>query len=318
MAQVVNKLEFNMVVQDKQEVVLDEKKDKKKEENLEAHPNADGDGPPLTKKLKLDNLPSSSLDSPSKQVSEILRTPGKIRTADVPVTPDQNQLAQDEQLAQDDKLAQDNPLAEDVEHLAPMIKVQFSKGTVNNVDFLGLDGQTAWNWNDLREYFFLVLGHQIVQVRAATDCSLDILLNHMLSKFDILLLDPQITFEGKARDLVDNLFQFPEKSLFIITDGTLPDHLLSHSGRLWQCLDCGKAVTTKPHLSKTKGRCPGQHRNILFNDLLKPTLGTKIDRHSLPWACPEGHGGAEPLVQLHEVQHANVPLVVQQTPKAPR
>ena len=54
MAQVVNKLEFNMVVQDKQEVVLDEKKDKKKEENLEAHPNADGDGPPLTKKLKLD------------------------------------------------------------------------------------------------------------------------------------------------------------------------------------------------------------------------------------------------------------------------
>ena len=71
-----------------------------------------------------------------------------------------------------------------------------------------------------------------------------------------------LNFKGKAQPGEDLLSSYPQKSLFLMSKGPLPDQFKNHQGKLWQCSGkCGKAQDLRRNIFKDK-KCNHQ---ILFD-----------------------------------------------------
>jgi hypothetical protein len=118
------------------------------------------------------------------------------------------------------------------------------------------------------------------------------------------MVNPILTYKGQMVDPPALLSQYDDKALFLLVDGHVPHQVTDHSGKIWQCLDCGMAVNDKCKLAadvkKNKNKCPSKHANILFPGVFPTTWGRNLDRHQKVWGCPDGHGRVEPLVLIQE------------------
>ena len=64
-----------------------------------------------------------------------------------------------------------------------------------------------------------------------------------------------ITFKGKIETGQDWLSSYPEKSLFLLSKGPLPEQFKNHKGLLWQCTrKCGKAQNRRDNIIDKKCR----------------------------------------------------------------
>ncbi len=73
-----------------------------------------------------------------------------------------------------------------------------------------------------------------------------------------------ITFKGKDQTGLDLLSTYPEKSLFLMSNGPLPDKYKNHQGKLWQCSGkCGKAQGRRDNISSDK-KC--KHKMLFDRD----------------------------------------------------
>ena len=172
-----------------------------------------------------------------------------------------------------------------------------SQGSLQHVFYVGSEGQTAWNRELLTNYFVLAPPHPAVCFRVDGDCSLDILVNHIMGYFKLEdMLAANLLFKGQNINMLDRVSLYPDEALFILMNGSVvPEEILGHLGKLWQCVaGCGASVNDLDHLRRKK-TC--QHQ-FMFEGLIPKTWGKKQDRPDRlrPWGCPVGHGGAQPVV----------------------
>lgn len=99
-----------------------------------------------------------------------------------------------------------------------------------------------------KSYFFLLPGDKPVQLRTSCDCTMDVVLQTFL--IPTYNLHPVVTYRGVLVEPHLLLSQFEDKALFILVDGPVPDYLLGHQGKLWQCLDCGMATNDNQNLPR--------------------------------------------------------------------
>ena len=87
-----------------------------------------------------------------------------------------------------------------------------------------------------------------------------------------------LTFKGEVQTGIDLLSTYPEKSLFLMSNGPLPDKYKNHQGKLWQCTGrCDKGQDLRYNVSRDK-KCKHQ---ILFDTDQPKSMGekTKRDKH---------------------------------------
>jgi hypothetical protein len=282
-----------------------------------------GEGqPPKKMKINLDLLAKElnqqmkhTLDSPSKRSSVITATPKKNR---IQVANQNTPTVHDQQHGGDDVHAG----GDDVQAAVPVV---FTAGSIKNVFFMGLYGQTAWDRTLLKSYFFLVVppGDRPVQLRTSCDCTVaEVIQAFLIPTYNLAMINPILTFQGQVVEPNHLLSQYENKALFLLVDGQfghVPELPIAHQGKVWQCLDCGMATNDKCKFAqdskKFPGKCPSNHSNIMFPGIFQATWGRNLDRWPSPWGCPPGHGGVEPLVTIQEVpqfphhEPGNVPLV---------
>ena len=64
-----------------------------------------------------------------------------------------------------------------------------------------------------------------------------------------------LNFKGEAQTGQDLLSTYPQKSLFLLSKGRLPEELKNHQGKLWQCIGkCGKAQDRRDNIKDKKCR----------------------------------------------------------------
>ena len=101
-----------------------------------------------------------------------------------------------------------------------------------------------------------------------------------------------LTFKGEVQTGLDLLSTYPEKSLFLMSKGPLPDQFKNHQGKLWQCDGkCGKAQDRRDNIFKDK-KC--KHK-ILFDRDQPNGMGRELnrgDKHTpVSPASPTHQGG---------------------------
>ena len=84
-----------------------------------------------------------------------------------------------------------------------------------------------------------------------------------------------ITFKGKVETGQDMISTYPEKSLFLLSKGPLPEQLMNHKGLLWQCTGkCGKAQNKRTNIKDKK--C--NHKFLFDKDQPIKTMGNNCER----------------------------------------
>jgi hypothetical protein len=239
---------------------------------------------------------SSNEVTPSpKRVSVItpLRTPQKTADHNLPHTPD-HRLPHTPVQQPLVHPHQDTP---EPQHVI----VDCVYGNLPGVIFLGRSGCRNWDKSTLKSYFFILPAYndiKVVTVRAEQDCVFDYIFQQVLSLYrrqhNLLLSNPILSCEGIPVPLEQSLFSKLEKTVFLIHEGTIPDELRSHQGKVWQCKSCDGAWTSS---WKKSAKC--EHVFWFFPGQLEKSTGHTADRPNQikPWGCPTGHNGPAHLLQ---------------------
>ena len=143
---------------------------------------------------------------------------------------------------------------------------------------------------NFRDYFFKYVdkGYQTIMVRATVDVPIHMVCNWVCGFFKSMVLKPEplnaciaselnITFKGQVQTGQDALSIYPEKTLFLLSKGPLPEQYKNHQGRLWQCTGkCGKAQHQKGDIRDKKCK-----HKFLFAEDQPSGMGknSKRDRH---------------------------------------
>ena len=104
-----------------------------------------------------------------------------------------------------------------------------------------------------------------------------------------MLEDPLLWLAGKEVCHEQHLFDFPPRSLFLISEGVrgLKTDLRSHRGFLWECSKCHGGWNFSNKMAKT---CPdGRVHAVYFSGQLKKSTGSCLDRPNKLWGLPVGH-----------------------------
>ena len=189
---------------------------------------------------------------------------------------------------------------DDSDHPEVLQKVAIVHGTVDNVVFLGLQGNKHWKRKQLKNFFALVPGEKTVCVRSQANCSLAYLLTWILKDQNLSMGNPIITYRGRVCDLnTAELNDYPVKSLFLIFDGQVPDKFCNHSGMLWQCKVCGLAKVARKLLNKNCSK--GNEHEFLFSGSHKDSWGHTSDNNKKLWALPIKHTGPGAAGEANDV-----------------
>ena len=121
---------------------------------------------------------------------------------------------------------------------------------------------------DIKDYFFKYVdeGYQTIWVRATVEVPIQMVSERVCEFFAKKVGMPEpwntciaselnITFKGKVEPGQDLLSTYPEKSLFLLSKGPLPEQFKNHKGLLWQCTrKCGKAQNRRDNIIDKKCR----------------------------------------------------------------
>ena len=174
-------------------------------------------------------------------------------------------------------------------------------GSLPGVIFLGRAGCRNWDKSTLKSFFFILPAYEqikVVTLRADQDCSFEYIFQQVLSFYrrehNLLLSNPILSCEGRPVPLEQFLSSKLEKTVFLIHEGTIPDEVRSHQGKVWQCRSCDGAWTSS---WKKSAKC--EHVFWFFPGQLDKSTGHTLDRPNQmkPWGCPTGHNGPAHLLQ---------------------
>ena len=121
---------------------------------------------------------------------------------------------------------------------------------------------------DIQDYFFKYVdkGYKTIWVRATVEVPIQMVSERVCEFFAKKVGMPEpwntciaselnITFKGKIETGQDWLSSYPEKSLFLLSKGPLPEQFKNHKGLLWQCTrKCGKAQNRRDNIIDKKCR----------------------------------------------------------------
>ena len=170
------------------------------------------------------------------------------------------------------------------------------KGNVDNVIFIGEYRQISWSKAKLTNYFFLYAtreGQKVQCLRVAKDlCMKDILswFLKLLKCQGISLNSPLLTYQGWEVEEFQTILQFKPLSLFLLHDGTVPEQLANHKGKLVECQVCNQAWN-----KLEKKKCKHAH---LFKGAFPKSFARNMDRHQTPWGCPNRKQQVPPVPSL--------------------
>ena len=168
--------------------------------------------------------------------------------------------------------------------------------------FLGREGQLDWDVSQLFTYFFHTKNGPTLVCRADKVVSgrvpIAMVLNQVVdiwwtaNRFNserFRVENPILTY--KDLPVHGDLFSYPNKATFIVSEGEIAPEYLGHNGQLWQCTVCKKSYQ---YHNKFAAHNKG-HKNALFASNMTKTLGRIQDQLS-PWGCPPGHSGRQGFV----------------------
>ena len=252
---------------------------------------------------RIDQLVISSPSNSNNRVAVItpLKTPKKTADHNLPHTPDHRlPYTPDHRLPH-------TPVQQPLVHPyqgspepQPVI-VDCVSGNIPGVIFLGRAGCRNWDKRTLKNYFFILPAYEqkkVVTLRADHDCKIEYIFQQVLTfyrrDYNILFSNPILSCEGMPVSLEQFLFSKLEKTVFLIHEGTIPDELRSHQGKVWQCKSCDGAWTSS---WKKSAKC--DHDFWFFPGQLEKSTGHTLDRTNQikPWGCPTGHNGPAHLLQ---------------------
>jgi hypothetical protein len=266
--------------------------------------------------------PKKSLcDGPVQEEAIDLRSPAKSACAkEVHQVPLQD-LPEQVPLQSQDLLDQPAPVLEvpDQFHhgVEPELQVVFLPGSVHNVNFLGLSGNTHWDEKLLKNSFFLAEGTKPVCLRSAVSIPMEEVFPYIYTKMGLNMTAPILSFEGQVVDLQDAFSAYPHGATFLFHDGHVPEEYRNHKGKLWECRVCGLAFAAKRSFKKPCQR--GHPHKFFFYVAPKHPASIPdswghirgdIRKSNKPWACPVRHSGPLPHealqghhMQVHQAQH---------------
>ena len=168
----------------------------------------------------------SLCDGPMQEDAIDLRSPAKASYPEqVPKEALQDQPEPVPELNQD-LLEQPAPVPEDLDQLTydeePEPQVAFLPGSVHNVDYLGLSGNTHWDEKVLKNSFFMAEGTKTVCLRSAVSIPMEDIFSYIYNKMGLNMADPILSFKGQVVDLQDAISAFPQCATFLIHDGHIP------------------------------------------------------------------------------------------------
>ena len=106
-----------------------------------------------------------------------------------------------------------------------------------------------------------------------------------------------VTFAGQECSS-DSLWDKPDRSLFLLSKGLLPEEFQGHQGKLWQCknMNCSRSANTQKNVLSKKGKC--KHASFWFEvDHNGTNLGDHNKAKVRPTHCPDSHlGPDEPAI----------------------
>ena len=169
-------------------------------------------------------------------------------------------------------------------------------GTVENVIYLGFTDCREWDAKQLSDFFFIVPGSRTVCVRSQINTGIGMLLPQLLAWLwnnqRLSVQKPVVTYKGREVDLEEQLLDFPQKALFIIhPNNTIPEELMQHSGKLWECSMCGLAYAAKKGFKSKFCQASRVPHTYIFGESTPSCWGHILDRCDKPWACPQMHKG---------------------------
>ena len=139
---------------------------------------------------------------------------------------------------------------------------------------------------NIKDYFFKYIGqgYQTIMVRTTVQVPTNMVAQWVCEFFDKKVGKPEpwknciaeeviINFEGEAQTGKLLISAYPEKSMFLLSKGALPEQFRNHQGKLWQCTGkCGKAQNQRYHIKKDK-KC--SHK-FLFDEDQPNAMGLNV------------------------------------------
>ena len=148
----------------------------------------------------------------------------------------------------------------------------------------------------IKDYFFKYIGdgYQTIMVRTTVEVPIHMVAEWVCEFFDKKVGMPQpwqtciakeltLNFKGEAQTGQDLLSTYPQKSLFLLSKGPLPEQFKNHQGKLWQCTGkCGKAQDLRFNIKDKK--CT---HKFLFDRDQPSAMGDNLkrDKHIPVFSC---------------------------------
>ena len=166
---------------------------------------------------------------------------------------------------------------------------------------------------EIKDYFFKYIGdgYQTIMVRATVEVPTNMVAEWVCEFFDKKVGKPEpwktctgkqltLNFKGEAQTGQDLLSTYPQKSLFLLSKGPLPQEFENHQGKLWQCAGkCGKAQDRRDNIKSVK-KC--DHK-ILFDRDQPNAMGdhSKRDKHIPVNSCESASPPPQVSTSFHVV-----------------
>ena len=178
------------------------------------------------------------------------------------------------------------------------------EGSAKNVIFMGprQDPPYRWPLEMKRDYYFKYIedGSRTIWVRSNINAKISDVAHAVAQNIEELQ-----GFKGAASDInkvtfagkecpSDSLWDKPDRSLFLLSKGPLPEQFQEHHGHLWQCknISCSRSATRRKHVMSKKGRC--KHASFWFeDDHTGKAFGDPKKANVRPTHCPDGHLGPD-------------------------
>ena len=209
------------------------------------------------------------------------------------IVPEKQPVSEEQVLVEEQPVHQRTEGGEDMRKKIPC--TQGTRQGEKCLDILWVGNLDDISSGNIKEYYFKYIeeGYQTMWVRAAVDVPINFVTERVCAFFKGKMGKPEpydalyptnqpksnlfLTFKGEVQTGLDLLSTYPENSLFLMSNGELPEQFKNHQGKLWQCTGkCGKAQNMRRNISKDK-KC---NHKILFDSDQPNGMGDNLKKGS--------------------------------------
>ena len=248
--------------------------------------------------VKPSNLPTAELNQSTAKITQSSASRTKIIQ---PIEPmNEQSVLEDQPEVEELPLHQGAEGGEEDQDMWKLVKCkQGSRGGKKCTDILwvgNLDNEGQFiSDREIKDYFFKYVeeGYQTIWVRTTVETQINRVVEWVCEFFAKKLGKPEpltcigkeliLNFKGKAQPGQDLLSSYPQRSLFLLSKGPLPEQFKNHQGKLWQCTGkCGKAQDMRRNIKDKK--C---NHKILFDMDQPKGMGdhSQRDKHIPVLSC---------------------------------